>query len=247
MTVEQAINELGRHLDFDAEAHKYTYKGQEMVSVTTLVKPYFPFNADEIAQKSSEGSNPKYAGKSVEEIKQMWSDKADFGTGVHDTIENYLAGEFVTLDNTTEVAGFSYAQRLKFEQALPEVKVVAPQWGIAGTVDLLVKIDGRWYIYDWKTDEKIRQEGYKGEECGGLLTGFPACNFTKYRLQLSIYRLILETVYGIPIAGVKVVHLHSRGSKEYNIDYLVDYAMMLVANHAGQSKELWPLTEAMWI
>jgi hypothetical protein len=52
----------------EKERHTYKYEEKPLVSVTTILKPYFPFNAEAVAADLSESSNPKYSGKTVGEI-----------------------------------------------------------------------------------------------------------------------------------------------------------------------------------
>ena len=45
-------------------------------------------------------------------------------------------------------------------------------------------------------------------------------NFIHYTLQLSLYRYILETYYGLSINNQAIVHLTTKGIVVYNCDYL---------------------------
>ena len=230
--IDKSLALIGDDLTFDEPTHTYEYKGVVFTSTTTVLKDYFPFDADGVAEKCSKGRNPLYAGKTVEEIKDMWMAKAQFGTDVHQVCEDYLNGLFVEIQNDREMKAFNYLQRFKFEKALPEVRIAAPEWGISGMIDCLVKINGRYWIYDWKTDRSIAKKAFtKGDFCSGVLHGFDNCNFNKFTFQLGIYRFILENVYDIPIAGCVVVHFPEHGvAKEYTLPYHPDYVEMIIHN-----------------
>jgi ATP-dependent exoDNAse (exonuclease V) beta subunit len=105
-------------------------------------------------------------------------------------------------------------------------------------VDLLVRRGDAWYIYDWKTDEAIRTEGFKGQTCTGVLTGMPNCNYTKFAMQLGIYKLVLEQIYDIPIAGLVIVHVTPEKCIEYNLPYYVEEIGMIVQNHVAGNRKV---------
>lgn len=239
MGIREALAEVEEKIVFNKEKHTYKYEDKTLTSVTSILKPYFPFDAETVAAGLSESTNPKYAGKSVKEIMQMWTDKADAGTDVHAMCEAYLKGEFFTIENEIMQSAYNYLSKFHFEDVICEAKVAAPEWGIAGTIDALVKIKGKWYIYDWKTDSAIRMKGFKkkGDDglCSGVLTGFENCNHTKFSFQLGIYRLILETFYDIPISGMVVVHFEPSRASEYVLPYHLEY-IGLVLSQAQVSK-----------
>lgn len=216
-------------LTFVDESHTYTYAGKELMSVTTFLKDYFSFESEEVAAKLALSKWGRY--KDIDcpkEILQMWQDKADLGTSVHKFAEDYLNGEFVSIECPEMVAIYKYLQKLDYDEVICEQRIFDETLGLAGTVDLLIKIKGRWYIYDFKTDREIRQEGYKGEMCPGILCGFPKCNFTKYCFQLGIYNYILETKYDVPIYGRKILHVTADRVIEYGIPYHSDYIQALI-------------------
>jgi hypothetical protein len=231
-------------LQFDEPSHTYTWEGEEcLTSVTTLLKGFFPFDADAVATDLGKRSrNPKYKGKSKEEILQLWDDKRELGSRVHLFIENYLKGEFVEITCPREQGIYNWLQRFNYEDAIPEQIICHPHWGVAGMIDALIKIKGKWYIYDWKTDARIDTQGFKGEMCTGELCMFPKCNFTKYQFQLSIYNLLLSTSrYDIDIAGLKVVHISEEGiCKEYTVPYLPDWAGVVVRNFVDKKGSFKP-------
>ena len=65
---------------------------------------------------------------------------------------------------------------------------------ICGTVDniSLNKKTGELAIFDYKTNQKIKTEGYKKETLLQPFKHLQNCEMVKYSLQLWIYKLILE-------------------------------------------------------
>lgn len=238
-----------------------------MTSGTTLLKPYFPFDTmgvilgnslkwlkESVFTKLELGLTPykfvniwrwmenptsPFWGKSPSEIQEMWNAKAQFGTDVHQFCEDYLNGEFVTVENDRMMKALGYMQKMSFDDVLTEVQVVAPSWGISGMIDCLVQKNGKWYILDWKTDKAIRKKAYKKEDkCNGVLASFDNCNYNKFCFQLGVYRFILDMFYDIDIHGITVVHIPENGPvKEYDLPYHIEYIGMLVKKHLEGNNE----------
>lgn len=133
------------------------------------------------------------------------------GSYVHDAIEDYIQnGNELDPDNVmagyrTEVnyaygsfrAWWDIISRRNVKIIMQEQKLVCPWFG--GTLDLLVEIDGKVYLLDFKTSN---HPSYK------------------YFLQLSAYRYILKHYYGIEIYGCGIVKLNKKCIKfdEFIID-----------------------------
>lgn len=229
--MKAAIAKFNEHIDYDDPTHVYKYKGVQFTSITTLLKQFFPFDAEAVALKCSKGKNPSYAGKEVQEILDMWSSKARFGTDLHVMCENYFNGDPYEITNDREQRAYDYIKDVEYEEIIMESLIVSPEHQLAGSPDVLIKQDGKWYIWDWKTDKKVETRGFKGETCPGILSDFPKCNHTKYTFQLGIYRYILEEVYGIKIHGMKVVHFDTNKTVEYDLKYYKDYIEEILEAH----------------
>lgn len=68
-----------------------------------------------------------------------------------------------------------------------------------------------YHIYDWKRCKKIDMEAFRNELCNidtnvGRLED---CKYIKYSLQLNIYKYILERRYGMTIASMRLMMVHS--------------------------------------
>ena len=81
---------------------------------------------------------------------------------------------------------------------MQEQKLVCPWFG--GTLDLLIEINGRVYLLDFKT------------------SNYPSY---KYFLQLAAYIYILRNYYGVEVYGCGIVKLNKKtiNFEEYIIDY----------------------------
>lgn len=242
MNSKHLIDIHANRLEFDEPSHTYTYthpnnEKQIMTSATTLLKQYFPFDAERIKKELSESSHPIYGGLTPDEIQELWTAKADLGTDTHLFGEEYLNGDFVSIDTDRKMRMFGYMQKMKFEEVITEFRVVAPAWGISGMVDCLVRKKDGWHMYDWKTDKAIRKKAYdKNDKCTGVLADFDNCNFNKFTFQLGLYTLILDLFYDIQIKSMTIVHIPEVGPvREYPLPYLPEWVGMVVKTHLKQS------------
>jgi hypothetical protein len=100
---------------------------------------------------------------------------------------------------------------------------------ISGTIDVLCIRDDQFVIGDWKTNRgglKFEAGYYKKDKskkpaqdtnewvskCEFLLppvTNLPSCNGSIYNLQLSLYAFYVESILGIPCAGLWLCHIDS--------------------------------------
>lgn len=100
---------------------------------------------------------------------------------------------------------------------------------LSGTIDVLIIRDDQFVIGDWKTNRgglKFEAGYYKKDKSQkptqmtdiwvpkkeGLLapvTHLPNCNGSIYNLQLSVYAYMVESILGIPNAGLWLCHIDS--------------------------------------
>lgn len=133
------------------------------------------------------------------------------GTYVHNAIEDFIQnGNDLDINTVltayqTEVnyaygsfkQWWSIVSRRNVNIIMQEQKLVCPWFG--GTLDLLIEIDGKIYLLDFKTSN---HSSYK------------------YFLQLAAYRYILRNFYGIEIYGCGIIKLNKQfiGFEEFIID-----------------------------
>jgi hypothetical protein len=225
-------------LEFDEPTHTYTYDGETMESVTTVLKSLsVPFDANEHSARIAERD-----GREQADILAEWKDKAETasvqGDYVHNDAERVAWGMCDT--GKLSVGGvhpIEYRHKLNamwkwwvdhFEVGqgiiYPELKVVWPEHRIAGTVDLVASsYEGVPSIIDWKTNKSIDISGYRN-----MLPPFPRgklrledSNFWGYSLQLNLYRRIMMERYDYEAERLVLVHLTNAGQYvEYDVPIL---------------------------
>ena len=139
------------------------------------------------------------------DFEEERSRAAAYGTVTHNAIEAYLNNKDPESTNLA-FEGFLYwwntiNKEGNFIEILgQEETLTCPYYG--GTYDLLLRINGRIYLVDFKTSNHV---GYK------------------YFLQLSAYRQMLRYNKGIEIDGCIVLQLNK--SKIQFHEYLLDFAV----------------------
>lgn len=202
-------------LEFDEVAHKYKSNGKELTSVTKLINKYTEdFDAGEIIDKMFKksvteelyiGPKREYIGMTKEQIKETWDinriSKSAYGTWIHNEAEkigDFITGKGENSDYITPELNQvrKFFEKEGFEIVEQELRVFSEELGVAGTVDLLLKKDDLYYIYDWKTNSSkdlSEIDNKFGKTLKEPLTNVPYTKFWTYALQMSVYRYILET------------------------------------------------------
>jgi hypothetical protein len=193
----------GASITFTESDHSYIDNlGHRYTSGTAVVKRCFaPFNAVEVSAAMA-----RRDGTDAAEIRAAWKAKGAaacrLGTRVHEVCEDALLGRPPRNQPESERerllmnAGWAHAKAMldDFDVLAVELIIFSPQWYVAGTVDILLrhKRSGTLFVADWKTNEKLRTEGYKGALGTGAAAALPDCEMSKYSLQLSIYEQVLR-------------------------------------------------------
>ena len=151
-------------------------------------------------------------GLSRNEIQRKWArardDGAKEGTWMHAQFEHLLNGGSLP-SLTKEVVLLS-----EFLRSQPGMTAYRTEWRIyaededvAGSIDYVAKrSDGSKIIVDWKRTRRTRlsNEAF-GKFMRGPLCSVPDCTLWHYRLQLNIYRYILEKYYGQIVSSMYIV------------------------------------------
>ena len=161
-------------LEFEEERHIYRLNGIEIPSVSAVMKPL---------SSSVYGDVDPY----------VLSAAANRGTIVHEAIENYL--NYGIEDIPSTYTGYLDAFISFWKEYKPTVYAVEHRMyhkylKYAGTVDLLLDIDGETWLVDNKTSSKIEK----------MLT----------RVQLEAYKKGLAT-HGIRVDRKAILHLKKTG------------------------------------
>lgn len=231
-------HERDRFISFEPIGHIYTVKGEVYSSVTTVIDSYFPkFNADFwAARKASE------LGLTKEQLKAQWEEKGEearnLGTLLHHKIERYYLGLPNDSDSTYEIFR-QFSKKINLAPYRTEWAIFDDKHKVAGTLDFLDYQNGRFIIYDWKRSNKLIRNGIPETESCFRKTAFaPICHipdttYWHYALQVSVYRYILETNYGISIAGCRLAVLHPDNKRPYVVEmpYLREEIISLLENY----------------
>lgn len=231
--MKTAFHPSGQTIYFDDTTHRYFVGDKILTSVTRFVHSFFPkFDAEGIA--------PRYAKKhqrTVDDVLAEWAREgelaSDLGTDVHAFAENWwMPWEHEPISKLqTERKELYYRQAdaacaklaKRYDYVCAEMIVASPQWGIAGTIDLLLrrKDDSKQFlIVDWKTNKKIKQENNWGNTALPPIAYLDDCNFNEYKLQLNTYEFILIHENYFPGATYRkaVIHLMEDGHRPYPIE-----------------------------
>jgi len=169
-----------------------TESNKQLISTTTLIGLFEP----KFEKEYWLGVKAKEYGITEEELEHIWDHTKlhglSRGSYLHNYIENALQRKF---DST--IICNEKAQALKFIHdfyASDYVHVVSElvvgNEILGGMIDNLSLKDGKFHVIDYKTDKKFfRNSSYKYLP---PIDHLDKCEYTKYSLQTSIYRMLLE-------------------------------------------------------
>ena len=226
---DAGLYEQDSHIDFEAEEHVYLYDGsRQLLPVSSLIAYFFePFDAQQQAMRQWERYRIP-----VEETLDKWARigrmASEVGTFVHEQTENWFRdGVFETAcpfsyGGKTEMVSVEH-ERQQFlcfvrdydiHPYRQEWPVYDLEMNVAGTIDMICRNDdGTFTIYDWKRSKKVVNalgqpitETFAGKTSLNGIT-LPDTSYYHYCLQQNLYRHMLESHYGIRIAGMNLVVL----------------------------------------
>ena len=212
-------------------------------SGTAVKRPYFPeFNADACMDKYYDrwqlpGSKRlEYKGKSRDEIKAMWAQKgkdaSEAGTQMHLDFENFYVHGTVPEVVTDEWRQFqAYVEEWVpvDEMLVPEMTLFSPEHRICGCADIIAKgtTPGSVRLLDYKRSKHSCRPGEHvfgkwnaDPESGERANGIGPCHFMKansysgYRVQLNLYKWILENVYDVSVESMHLVRCYPESVPE---------------------------------
>jgi len=164
-------------ITFDKKKHKYHDKrGQEYLSVTTLISLYFPFNGPQIALDCSNNPNSQYYGQSPKDILKEWRDSGKEGNKLHYACEQYIKEQIIDKRYKKCISQFA---KLNFKgKLISEARVWHEGLLLAGTADIIEEYDDFVWLWDIKTYKKFTEERHE-----------------KLSIQLGIYKILIENVF----------------------------------------------------
>lgn len=183
-------------LEFDANGHTYTLEGKTLVSVSSVVASQFrKFNARAVSSALSRKKESSYYGMKQEEILQQWNETGkvsrDMGIRLHGDIENFF--NFHRMPSDTERR--DWIQFMAFVNDHPDWKCIATEKRVhndkvAGTIDAVFQTPDGLVLVDWKRCKAMDFSGYGMGR--GVMKHVPDCNYSKYSLQLSLYKQLIH-------------------------------------------------------
>lgn len=174
---------------------RYVYNGRNVPRATEIISKCI--HEDSIVSWSNN------LGFRRKKYKDVLNYSADYGTKVHYGIECYLKNKPID-DNTPSIPLEAFRlwwkminQNNTVEILGQEVKLVCKYYG--GTYDLLIKINNKIFLVDFKTSNHITY---------------------KYYIQLASYNRILRDIHGIQIDGFIILQLDKNKPifREYVLD-----------------------------
>lgn len=213
-------------------AHRYLIDGEEWSpSVTSFVHSFFPgFDSDEVIARmmaSPHWESKPYYGMTAEQIKKLWKDigdeAAESGTEMHAYIECYYnaqsSAEATAIACEYATTEFDYFLRFHEQVAndwIPwrtELRVFDRELKLPGSVDMLylsprsTPQQPLLIMYDWKRSKNILSTRSYGRGYAAL-SHIPNCKIWHYKLQLNVYKALIErnTPYRIESMALGVFH-----------------------------------------
>ena len=232
----RAKNPHGIEIRFEEDTHGYSsiIDGKEItyISGTTFVSRFFePFDPTGIITRKC----AQKRGLTVEALKQQWRDKASrscaYGTKIHECCEDTLLERPLrntAADRREELAirnAVATSNRVRDRAEILGIEKIIfdENLRIAGTIDLLIRSrkDGRIWICDWKTNEKLSRENPYNKFGLPPIENVPDTSIGHYSLQLNLYEHILKKagyVDGDEKIGKVLFHITESGTKSFVLD-----------------------------
>ena len=151
----------------------------------------------------------------VDEIKNSWKRNGEIasklGTWAHLQCECVLNGGHVATPGPEMRCLASFLQNSDRLLAFrTEWAIWATEEKLAGTIDFCtVDYRGCMVLVDWKRSKNLETKYFAAQ--GSMLhelSRYPSCPGWKYRLQLNIYKYIVEQYYGFRVSRMLVVSIH---------------------------------------
>jgi hypothetical protein len=202
------IHNNKNNLIFDSANHKYYVNGEEYESVTQRINRFFVFDVKTVSRTIAEKNWIL-----EEDVINHWTYLRNKGSMIHDLAEKYCRGLVLTVSEEKLIKHIiSFFNDTGYEVIATEKKIFSNKYKIAGTIDLILKIDNKLYILDWKTSKKDINNNSYFQMAKPPFNEIPNNKFHIYSLQLSTYMSILKVEYGIEVWDSLIVHLKDDGS-----------------------------------
>lgn len=199
-------------LYFDETTHTYTLYSKVLRSVSAVVASQFKkFNpkavSGYIAKHKACNDDSPYYGMSQDDILRQWNESGNesrnAGTRLHKDIELFYKEGRMPADETLP----EWKQFLRFCSDHPDWICIANECqvhndNVAGTIDAIFDTPEGVVIVDWKRSKAIDYSGYGMGK--GIMKHVPDCNYSKYSLQLSLYRQLCH----LEVSNCYIIQMH---------------------------------------
>lgn len=218
--------------------HEYYLDGDLAVSCTQFVDSFFEsFDVSRMSKlvakrrRLSGELNSKGKPITARDVKKEWKLSGDIaiarGNLVHKEMEMVIDYSFDTslleVFHPCSLKGYSWFKTM-FDTAnvvtIAEGIVFNKELLLAGTIDARVVSNNKTYLIDWKTNSGSLEKSY-GYLKHPLIKSFklPNNKLTRYYLQLSVYKRLLE-LNNVDVHTCYIVHLGDDSFKFYEVpDY----------------------------
>lgn len=163
--------------------------------------------------------------KEANVTKKSWSSKGkvarEKGTFIHLYLENLFDNKVIRVPakykNNLGGANEFFKDNRHRIPIYAELIVADDDYKIAGQVDRPFFVEpGVLDIYDYKSDAEIKFEN-KYSTLMSPVDNLPDCNFSKYTLQLNLYKWVIEKNTEWKVRDLKIVHLTDTSYKLHDI------------------------------
>ena len=189
---------------------------QRIDGVTTFIKNYcHPFEATKIAKgvafkrRRTTGWEGTY--KDVLAEWKMEGDLAnEFGDMLHNEIQDFV--------DTGEITDSEIVQAVEdlikpYDVIASEFVIINPVMEVATQIDLILHDRKSGYVvWDWKTNKRIRFEGFKGQRMLPPFDIYDEAEYYKYSMQISFAVHTLRKHYKVPVSDQwlhQIVHFRN--------------------------------------
>lgn len=201
-------------LTFDKSLHKYYLTDKEIPSVSKIVSTLSEkFNTKQEANKYAKKNNFL-----KEDVINAWntqnSKKTLEGSKVHDFGEEYAKWKYGLINERPRLAESQQELGvIQFWNDVPndtelvglERMVHCDHYG--GTFDILLKTsDGKYHLRDYKTNTEL-YNSFGDKTLNYPFDNLSSSNYSKYIVQLNLYKYALEKTEGLTIGSMALIWL----------------------------------------
>ena len=221
-------------IKFIEKTHRYTYKGEQLLSATSYIKRWIKdFEKEKISALYA-----KSLGVKQEEVLGLWEGgqiSADFGTVIHKALEHYekykglggiirdkKGGDNKALPSHPVLKEIVWDFLARFthkdDEVVAEALVTNVELGLCGYIDrILITGDKKCRVQDYKINIGSADES-KNNVYLGMMSELPKNKLSKYQMQLSFYARLLE-LSGWRVEGLDA-YVYENEWKHYPMDVL---------------------------